>query len=102
MSSPHSPSPPLSASRANLTSRHRLRPLPSGSLFDGIRGPRAGRSIWTGNRAGYGFDPSPSSTPTAQAQPARPLSRQDGHDVGVVAKPREAPLLDPHQAEPVS
>src|SRR5829696_6719542 len=52
---PHCPSPPLSASRENLTSRRRLRPLPSGSLFEGVRGPWADRSIWTRSRVGYGF-----------------------------------------------
>src|SRR5215208_1523787 len=102
MSLPHGLSPPPSASRQNLTLRCRLRPLPSGSLFEGVRGPRASRSIWTGSRAGYGFDPSPSSTPAAQAQPARPLGREDRDNVRVVAKPREAPFLNPHQTEPVS
>jgi hypothetical protein len=42
------------------------------------------------------LDPTP---PGAQTEPGQPLRAHDGHEVGVVPPPREAPLLDAQEPE---
>src|SRR5215217_8372997 len=53
---PHSLAPPLSASRQNLISPHRLRPLPPGSPFDGFCGPPAATSLKIECSCGFQMD----------------------------------------------
>jgi hypothetical protein len=95
MSSPHGSSPPLSASRANLTSRFRLHPLPFGSLFERFCG--SGRlRIRSCVRGVQKLEPVGRA---AYAQPCKPSCIEDSDAVWVADPWRLAALLDGDQAE---